>query len=354
VTADTLVEGDENFRLVLFQPTNAGLTSGDFPVVIRDSSLPFLTVDNKNPLTYTDANGDQVTVAIKGQGQANVQFANTSGVGNAVGLVVDGTSAGSTVSVNSTGGGTAIGGVSINRNVKAVAAPQTDLTDNFSTLGTIKGVNFRSATGGGQMNLFIRGNVTANFGRVENYNIDSDANLKTLTVGEWLDTDGDADLIHAPGINAVNSRGDFAADIVTGTLAKVNVGGALAGADIRPTVGIKQLSASAIRDTNIFVGVNGAVDADRSLPASDADLFNDAGFIKKLTTNSFSNSRIAANTLGTISLGAIQSENADRQLGTSSDKVTLVTGSTNRGLINFGRTDGPLNTAEDDLLIRVY
>ena len=66
------------------------------------------------------------------------------------------------------------------------------------------------------------------------------------------------------------------------------------------------------------------------------DFFNDAGFIKKLSTGSFSNSRIAANTLGTIALGSIQSENADRQLGTSSDRITSVTGSTNRGAINYG------------------
>jgi hypothetical protein len=354
VTADTLVEGDENFRLVLFQPTNAGLTGGDFPLTIRDSTLPFLTVDNRSPLTYTDANGDQVTVAIKGNGQANVVFADTSGVGNAVGVVVDGTSNGSSLSITSSGGGTSVGGINVNRNVKTITAPDVDLTGNLSTLGTVKGISFRSASGGGTANLFIRGNVAMGFGRVENYNIESDSNLKSLSVGEWLDTDGAADLIHAPGINALSSRGDFSADIVTGTIARANIGGALAGADFRPTVGIKQLSAGAIRDSNLFVGVSGSVDADRSLPATDADLFNDASFIRKLTTGSFSNSRIAANTLGTISLGSIQSENADRQLGTSADKITSVTGSTNRGAISYGKTDGPLNASEDDLLIRVY
>jgi len=204
------------------------------------------------------------------------------------------------------------------------------------------------------MNLFVRGNTTLNFGRVENYNIESDSTLKSLTVGEWLDTDGIPDLIHAPGVNTLTSRGDFASDIVTGTLGKASIAGALTGADFRPTVGIKQLTAGAIRDSNIFAGVNGQVDADRALPVSDQDLFNDASFIKKLSTNSFSNSRIAANTMGTISLGAIQSENADRQLGTSADKITKVTGSTNRGIITIGKTDGPRTEAEDDLLLRVY
>ncbi len=353
VTADTLVEGDETFDLILFEPTNAALPQFNGRFAIRDSALPFLAVDARNPLTYTDANGDPVTVAIRGPGQANVQFANSSGVGDAVGLVVDGTTGSSQISVRAGGGGTTVGGVSVNRPARAFAAPETDIIGNFSTLGTFRTVQARSLTGGGTMRVDLRGNVAMTFGRVQDYNLRSDSRITKLAVGEWLDLDTTADRIEVPNIGTLVCNGDFGADILTGTITKATIGGALAGANLTPTVGVRQLTATSIRDSNVFVGVEGRV-APNTLPTNDDDFFNDAGFIRKLTTSSFVNSRIAANTIGQIALGAIQSENANRELGTSSDRIGRITGQTERGPIDFSNLEAPSTATEDDYYILIY
>lgn len=356
VTADTLVEGDETFRFVLFDPINAGITQSSTEVIIRDSSLPFLAFDRRNPLTYTDANGDTVTINISGPGQGNVQFANSTGTGDAVGLIVDGTTKSSRVTIQATGNGTTLGAVSVNRPLKSMTATNTDAQGDMSYLGSLKNIQFRSATGGGTLMVDLRGNLDARFDRVENYNIDSDSVLRNLNVGEWLNSDANPDVIHAPQVRSVFSGGDFGASISTGTLRKMDVTGALVGADIRPTVGIRQLTAASIRDSNVYVGVNGGVseNPERALPVEPGDFFNDAGFIHRIRTASFSNSRIAAGTLGQVELGQIQSENADRQLGASADRIELIVGVTDRGVIEFRTLREPRIEAEDDFVIRVY
>lgn len=353
VAPDTLVEGDENFFIALSNPVNAGLTleAGEF--IIKDSSLPVLSVDSRSPATFTDATGDTVTVAIKGPGQAFVQFASNTGNSDPVGLIVDGTTNRSTITITATGAGTSLGGVNINRTVRAIVAPNTDLTGGLTARGGIRGIQFRDVNANDQtLSIPARGTVQSiTFNRVADLNIISSARIANLTVAEWLDTKPGVDTIRTPSLTTLNSAGDFSADIRTGTLHTARISGTLLASDIRNTVGIKQLNAGAIRDSIIFVGVS---ENFVGLPRRDEEFFNDAGFIRILQTNAFSNSRIAAPVQGDLELGAIETENADVPLGVSADRIAEITGTTSRGPLAFSRLDAPQSQQEDDFLLFIY
>ena len=354
VAADTLDEGDENFFLTLANPVNAGLTSGSQgEVTIVDSTLLFLAFDAKTPVSYIDSTGDTVTVTLRGPGQAHVQFSDDSGNADAQGIVVDGTSAGSALVINATGGGTTVGGINVNRSIKTIDGRNVDLTGSATVRGTLRQMFLRDVRGNdGTLTVQARGAVNKlQFNNVSDWNITGSSKVKTIIVNSWADTLPGVDTIRVPGLQSLISAGDFAADVRTGTLTTTVVNGTLIGSDIRATVGIRALTAGAIRDSNVFVGV---AEDFVGLPEDDDDYFNDAGYLNNLKTGVFSNSRIGAPVQKRIDLGQVQTENANITLGVSADRLGTITGQTSRGPLFFNSLDQIRTLNEDDFVIIIY
>jgi hypothetical protein len=166
-----------------------------------------------------------------------------------------------------------------------------------------------------------------------------------------------AGAITAPSIRQVVTRGDFAADVTTGTLGTLKVGGALAGADLRATTSIGRVMAASIRDSRIFAGVAGAVAA---LPSTPADFSNAAATIGGVSVKprglGFSNSLIAAPTVGKLSLGSIQASNGGTPFGVAADRIASVSGIAvgGTGSIRRSRLDDPTSSVTDgDFVLRL-
>jgi hypothetical protein len=163
--------------------------------------------------------------------------------------------------------------------------------------------------------------------------------------------------VATPAVRQIVCKGDFAADVTAGTIGTLKVGGALAGADVRASGSIGKVTAASIRDSRIFAGVSDAVAA---LPASLSDFSNAAALIAGVSVKArgagFSNTLIAAPTLGRLSLGSVQASNGGTPFGVAADRVSSISGITVGGIgtIRRARLDDPSASLSDgDFVLRL-
>jgi hypothetical protein len=292
--------------------TSGNATPGG-PVGTFDVSLGAVPFDARHPAVYTDASGDAVTVLLKGPGTATVRFTSTRPA-DASRIELHGTTAASSVVIKTGPGGTGTGDVTVEGALKSLTGKAVDLTGALSLSGPLGKLLLRSAAGS----------------------------------------------IAAPAVRQIICKGDFSADVTTGTLGMLKVGGALAGADIRASTGIGKVFAASIRDSRLFAGVSDSVTL---LPVSVADFANPAAVIgavsvrsKGAVAPSFSNTLIAAPILGKLSLGPVRTDNAGKDFGVAGDRVTSFTAVAvgGMGLIRRSRLDDPaVSLADGDFVLRL-
>jgi hypothetical protein len=198
--------------------------------------------------------------------------------------------------------------------------------------------------------------------------IDSQVPLK-VSLGPWTGTDANADTITAPAVKSMQVTGDFNGDLAvsgngqrTGTPAvgSTRVSGNLSGnwtvaslkslkagtitnCVIRSTNDIGSVSANSISGSTIFAGV-ATTTAAGSLPA-DATAFPTSASVKSVSVKSTSNSFIAAKSLGDMSLGAVQVDNAGVPFGLAADAIfSLLATGANGAPIRGARLTDPSQT----------
>jgi hypothetical protein len=116
---------------------------------------------------------------------------------------------------------------------------------------------------------------------------------------------------------------------VLGSLA---VKGAVTGSRIAAAGNIGSIKAGSLVDSEVYAGVTG----DGRFPSLAADFANEA-FIAKLSlkaplgTASFDNSVVAANNMGRISLGLIDTDNGGVPFGVAADAIASLVGSNASG-----------------------
>jgi hypothetical protein len=99
--------------------------------------------------TYFDADGDAVTVTLRGPGSGRLVFDAPDGTatGDASRLVLAGTTRATTLTITAAGGGTTLGGVTIDGPVRSATGRAVDLAGTMTVAGTLPKLVLRNATG---------------------------------------------------------------------------------------------------------------------------------------------------------------------------------------------------------------
>jgi hypothetical protein len=156
-----------------------------------------LLLDAKGQRTFTDGNGDLVTVSLKGcspEWSGTLYFAH-GGQCDASRIVLVGTTEKSSLTITTRGSGssTTLGGIDTSDcPIGRIVAPTTELTGSVS----IVRIEGPSAA------------VSLTFDRVKDANITSGMSIKSLKVTEWIDGDGLSDMIYAPSLGKLQVKGD--------------------------------------------------------------------------------------------------------------------------------------------------
>jgi hypothetical protein len=297
-------------------------------------------------VTYTDATGDVVTIALKGPGTGQVVFDDPNDA-DASGIVLTGTTAASTLTLTAAGAGTTLGGLAVNGALKSVTGKAVDLAGAMTVSATVPKIQFRNATG----SITIDGAGVANtitLASVYNLSITSASAIKALKTGEWLDPNGARDVITTPTLTSLTVKGvNFEADIAADTIGRINVSGQLGRADIRATVSIGSVTAASAAESFIYAGVQPGL---TTLPDSLDDFANPAASIKSITLKGknavFSKTRIAAPFVSKAVLGsATLGTDATNPFGIAADTINSVSGSTStQGPFRFTRLTDPASS----------
>jgi hypothetical protein len=311
-------------------------TLGTFEVSV--GSVGFTAGD---PATFTDASGDTVTISIKGPGTGQLLFED-AGNADPTSLVLTGTSPASSVTINAGGAGTRLGGMTVTGALKSLTARNTDLAGTLSVVGTVPKLQLRNASG--RIEIGSGGSTTITLAQARDLSITSASTIKSIKSNEWLDTDDTPDTITAPVVTSLTVKGAMEIGVSADTIGKIVVSGALNGAEIRATGSIGALTAASAADSIVFAGVRPDVSA---LPDSLDDFANPAASIKAVTfkarTAPFSNTRIAAPTIGKAALANATVGTATGNLfGLAADRFSSVTGATSvNGAYKLSKRDGP-------------
>jgi 6-phosphogluconolactonase (cycloisomerase 2 family) len=305
-------------------------------------------------LIYTDADGTIVTLTPKGavatvalSGGTPQQTNTPAGLKiaganlAAAAILLTGTTAASSLTITTTKGavpGAAVGTIACYSPLGTLAAPTIDLTQRLWVGGTLGKLALDDIPG--PCTIWIGGSetaktpVTMTFDQVADLRVDSATPIQSVTAAEWLNPTGAPSGITAPWVGSLKIAGrraapgvtaltgDFKGDLqLTSTAAKLdlgtmNVAGWLDGAVLRSAGPIGAVAAGGLRNSRILAGVKESV---AGLPAS-ADDFDVLTSIGSLTikgiagqtkTKGFLNSDVAAWTLGTISVKAVETTNAE-------------------------------------------
>ena len=256
VKGDTVPESDKTIFLNIDYAEGADIVDGQGRCVILDDDGVFLPFGGKTKAQFNDANHEQVTVQLTGPGSGQVHLSAPDGV-DALGVVLNGTTALSSLTITTTGLGckTTVGGIVVNGFLNALTAKTTDLLGGIAVTGSLRTLQLDDVAGGSTISIGGPARptdaVTIRFDQVSDLAIDSRTPISALTVTEWRDVNTPADAIRAPWLGRLTTTGrkadlkkgilvlagDFEADLVLDgagkprqTLGAATIVGQLAGA----------------------------------------------------------------------------------------------------------------------------
>jgi cyclophilin family peptidyl-prolyl cis-trans isomerase len=343
-------------------------------------------------VVFTDADGTNATISIKGPGTATVSFTGAGLTQNTVGgrVVLGGANAIlSSVAVTGTTRSTALA-------VTAKGGDDTVVVNSLTTDGAVKSITGKplavagTLTTGGSVGSLVLASAdsttitiggpatgkaaTLNLGSATDTNITSNVALKSVTVpafsfsaatpatltapsvGSLVTTFGDlAEAVNVGGaIKAIKVKGNVAGPITAGSIGSLTATGDISGATItlsQPAVGkakaigsIKltgQITNSTIR-TTAGIGSITAAAMDgatifagvngTTLPTASAGFANPATIASIKLKQGFANSNVAATNLGKLALAQIVIDNGGTPFGLAADKIASLTGSVGTGV----------------------
>ena len=193
-----------------------------------------LSLTPNQSIHYYDADGDTVTISLRGEGAVGVYLPAYTWC-DALRIVGSGTGPKSSLTITHSGrgAGTSVGDITIDGSLRSLTGKTTNLTGDLTMTGTLGTLVLADVADDHTIDVNTAGagdpdrdklNVT--LGRVADTSLDTHGlPINNLTVTEWLDGDasGDGGTITVPWINRVNvkgsrkkgdlSDGDFAADL---------------------------------------------------------------------------------------------------------------------------------------------
>lgn len=187
---------------------------------------------SNTPINFTDADGDLVTVTLKGGGTALLDFDSYS-PSDLTSITLSDTTAKTTLNITAKSlirnkaAGTSVQSIAINGPIKSFSAPTTDVTGGDITISTADAATVSSIT----------------LGCMTDVNLISDLPIKALTAVEWLDS-GLAEEVSAPSLGTLKTlgrkatknlpavAGNFQADLdLEGNLTSATIAGGIADAN---------------------------------------------------------------------------------------------------------------------------
>ena len=173
--------------------------------------------------SFVDEDWDTVTVTLGGRnGSAIVTRGVAEGEqGDIVSIEANGTDLGSVVTISTPRGSeTTVGNVVVHGSLGRFDGRTTDLLGSFTVDGTIDTLLFDDVADEHMIAIGRPDEIPVataiELDHVSDLSIDTDTPIRSLTVTEWLDADGTADIVRAPWIDALTIVGDFEADVAVG------------------------------------------------------------------------------------------------------------------------------------------
>lgn len=320
-----------------------GTAAGAASLGTFDVSVGARNFSAAEKLTYTDASGDIVTVALKGPGSGQVLF-DDPGNADASAIVLNDSTSATTLTITSAGAGTSMPMFTVNGALKAFTGKNVDLAGAMSISGTVPKLTLRNASGSIDLPDASGVATSITLASAENLSITSGSTLKLVKANAWLDGDVDADVITTPALSSLLVKGAAQVGVTAATIGKIVVGGELSGSEIRASGSIGAVTVGSATDSVIFAGVRADIS---TLPDSLDDFTNADAFIKSVALKGksapFSNTRIAAPSIGKASLGsAAIGTDPSQPFGLAADRVTSVSGiTTTSGPYKLARLQDP-------------
>jgi hypothetical protein len=178
-----------------------------------------LYFDGKTKATFTDADGDRVTVSLKGAGHGTVVLP-AGGSGNAIAITLDGTTKNSSVKVSVKGrnGTTSIGSITANSALGSISGGKVDLLGNIDIQGSLRVLKLHDVADQHTISIGTPANskttLAITLNRVQDLSIYSGTAIRSISVFEWLDRDAIPDVIDAPSVGSIKMKGLFEAEVV--------------------------------------------------------------------------------------------------------------------------------------------
>ena len=308
-----------------------------------DVSVNAVAFSSGNPLNFTDASGDPVTITLTGPGSGQVIFPDT-GNADAGQVVVNNVAVSSALTITAGGAGTAVGELTVNGSLKSLTFRNADLAGAMNVTGTIPKIAMRNAGGSIALNGAGGAPAAITLAQAKDLTLTTASPIRSLRLNEWLDTDATPDLITTPTLSALAARGAFEAGVSAGAIGRHTAGGALNGAVIRATGSIASITVGSVADSSVFVGVRDEV---TTLPDDPADFVDPATTLGAFTVRSrsagsFRNTLIAAGNVGKVNVGTVTTGNNGTTFGVAGLTAKSITGATDAGdRIKASRLDDP-------------
>ena len=306
--------------------------------------------------SFSDANGVDVKVTLRGPGHGEVHIED----GEPAQIFVHQTSARSSLNIQSRSKShqTIVGGITVNGSLRSLMGRSTDLVGDLVVTGGLGMLALDDVSGQSTINLggsgFGRG-TTITLGSVQEASIDSTAPIRTLSVDEWLDDNATTDRIDAPSIRRLKSRGDFGADVdltnanMKMTLGRMQVAGRLYEADVHSAGNIGQVMLGAMDGAGLYAGVSANANSMPQGPGDFSMLASIRGVnIRGLPRGAsgpgqslFTNSNIAASSLGRIGLRNVAANNGGGTFGIVADHIKSYQRQDGSNSVRLRRLDAP-------------
>lgn len=327
-------------------------------------------------IRFIDSNGTQTTLSLTGPGNANVQFTGTvlsnplskAGIMTVTGndlsigtVALTGTTAASTLNITGVGGDglVEIGSITADGDLRAINATRGALSGDLTVAGAVSRIALDTAMGGIIDLGGPGGSATLAIPTVTNETVDSSQAIAAVQATSWGAANGQGSAqFTAPSIARFTVKGNLSAELVSGNVGTVSAGSITASSwtlsgvltslstgsmtDVALTAaGVGRITdRGAATDDTLSSGGNITAFSALSLtgtridagdPTLDANglptAFPTPTSIRTVTIGrgGFSNSAIAAASLGTVTLGAISSSNGGTPFGLGAEQITLLT-----------------------------
>lgn len=312
-----------------------------------------LWLNSRGQAVFTDADGDRVTVTLKGGGTGRLLMTGEGG-GDIARLVLEQTTARSSLSVKVKrvvgAGQTTIGDLQAPL-LKTIDAPAVDIGGNLDVQAGLRSLRFDDALSGSRLTIGgTSARVSVKLDQADSAAIVCNAPIESLTVGSWRggtvqggyarrivakgDLGGQWQFDSVGSISVAGSVVDAALDFpsaggVVRSLGKLSVGGWILRSQVTSAGNVDAVTAGGIRDSRVEVvsalGQGGASgDVSAAGQATLQRLVIRGIRLKKALADSFINSTIVAGRIGSASILQAQLNNGSRPFGLEAGSIGVL------------------------------